>query len=141
MRLQRLLRAAAAAALVLASTAARAQAPAPASVSLAGHWDGAIEIPGTKLGVDIDFKSGEGGVWSGDISIPAQNAKDLPLGGIKVEGAAVAFAIQGVPGEPTFKGTLAGDSIAGTFSQGGGSFPFSLARGATPRVETRGYAP
>jgi len=57
MRLQRLLRAAAAAALVLASTAARAQTPAPVSASLAGHWDGAIEIPGTKLGVDIDFKS------------------------------------------------------------------------------------
>ena len=91
MRLQRLLRAAAAA-LVFASTAVQAQAPAPASTSLADHWDGAIEIPGTKLVVDLDFKGGEGGAWRGNISIPAQGAKDLPLGSIKVEGEAVSAA-------------------------------------------------
>jgi hypothetical protein len=64
---------------------------------LAGHWEGAIEIPGTKLGIDVDFKPGDGGAWTGTISIPLQNAKDLPLTGIKVDGASVTFEIQGVP--------------------------------------------
>ena len=53
---------------------------------LAGHWEGAIELPGTKLAVNIDFAKHADGAWKGDISIPLQGAKDLPLAGIKVEG-------------------------------------------------------
>lgn len=106
--------------------------PVLAEATLAGHWEGAIEIPGTKLGVDLDFKAGEGGAWTGDISIPLQKAKDLPLTNIQQTGAAVSFEIQGVPGSPTFKGTLSedGETLAGDFSQGGGTFPFSLKRAA-----------
>jgi CubicO group peptidase (beta-lactamase class C family) len=101
---------------------------------LAGHWDGEIQIPGTKLGVDLDFKQGEGGAWTGDISIPLQNAKDLPLINIKADGTAVSFEIQGVPGTPTFNGTLSADGakVAGDFTQGGQKFPFELRRGAAP---------
>lgn len=103
-----------------------------AETGLAGHWEGAIDIPGTKLGIDVDFKAGDGGAWTGDISIPLQNAKDLPLIGIKVEGDSVSFEIQGIPGSPKFHGALSGDTIAGDFEQGGGKFPFSLARAAAP---------
>jgi CubicO group peptidase (beta-lactamase class C family) len=97
----------------------------------AGHWDGTIDIPGTKLAIDVDL-SQEGGAWKGDISIPLQNAKDLPLIHIKVEGTAVEFEIQGVPGMPVFHGKLSGDGgrIAGDFEQGGGKLPFELHRGA-----------
>src|SRR5512135_2131605 len=71
---------------------------------LAGHWEGAVAVPGTKLAVDLDFSKQADGSWTGDISIPAQGAKDLPLSGIKAEGADVAFTISGIPGNPTFKG-------------------------------------
>src|SRR5215208_7304734 len=67
----------------------------------AGHWEGAIDIPGTKLGIDVDL-SQDGGAWKGDISIPLQQAKDLPLVNVKVDGTAVSFEIQGIPGTPTF---------------------------------------
>ena len=99
----------------------------------AGHWEGEIQIPGTKLGIDVDL-SQDGGAWKGDISIPLQNAKDLPLINIKVDGTAVSFEIQGIPGTPTFNGTLASDGtkIAGDFAQGGGKFPFELRRGEAP---------
>lgn len=103
-----------------------------AEPSLAGHWEGSISLPGQKLAVDLDFKPGEGGAWTGDISIPAQNAKDLPLINVTAEGAAVSFEIQGVPGTPTFKGTLAADRITGDFIQGGATLPFELSRGAAP---------
>jgi len=98
-----------------------------------GHWDGTIDIPGTKLGIDVDL-SQDGGAWKGDISIPLQQAKDLPLINVKVDGANVSFEIQGVPGTPTFQGTLSADAakIAGDFAQGGGKFPFELHRGAAP---------
>lgn len=98
--------------------------------TLAGHWEGAIEIPGQKLGINLDFQQ-EGDAWKGDISIPLQNAKDLPLIDIRLDGTAAGFEIQGIPGKPTFKGKLEGDRIAGDFTQGGGTFPFSVERAAS----------
>lgn len=99
---------------------------------LAGHWAGAIDLPGQKLQFDLDFSQAES-AWKGDISIPLQNARDLPLTGIALDGDKVTFAIAGIPGNPTFQGTLAADGakIAGTFTQGGGSFPFAAERAAT----------
>jgi CubicO group peptidase (beta-lactamase class C family) len=109
---------------------------------LTGHWEGNVEIPGQKLGVNLDFTR-EGGAWKGDISIPLQNAKDIPLVNIALEGNAATFEIQGVPGTPTFKGTLEGSKIAGDFTQGGATFPFSLERAASgadaERKELEGY--
>jgi hypothetical protein len=100
--------------------------------SIAGHWVGEVEIPGTELGFDIDFSLKPDGNWSGDISIPAQNAKDLPLGNITVKGKDVSFEISGVPGAPTFKGALSddGQKISGQFTQGGQVFPFTMSRSA-----------
>jgi len=105
----------------------------------AGHWEGAVEVPGAKLEVNVDFVKQADGTWKGDISIPAQGAKDLPLGGIKVEAADITFAIAGVPGDPTFKGRLSADGakITGNFTQGGGNFPFELARAADPAAAAK----
>jgi CubicO group peptidase (beta-lactamase class C family) len=104
-----------------------AQTPPPPSVD--GHWTGTIEIPATPLAIDVDLAE-ENGTWRGDITIPAQGATDLPLTGVAVSGSEVRFAIGGVPGEPTFAGQLGDDGldIAGTFTQGGGSFPFRLSK-------------
>jgi CubicO group peptidase (beta-lactamase class C family) len=113
--------------------------PVAAAQDLAGHWEGAIELPGTKLAVDLDFVKQADGTLKGDISIPAQGAKDLPLAGIKSEGPDVAFAIAGVPGDPTFQGKFSadGEKIAGRFSQGGGSFAFELGRGEDPVAKAK----
>lgn len=95
----------------------------------AGHWEGEIELPTAKLQVMVDLTQ-ENGVWKGDIDIPAQGAKDLPLEGITVEGTKVRFAIANIPGAPTFDGTLENAAIRGTFTQGGASLPFRLGREA-----------
>jgi len=115
------------------------QASAAASQDLAGHWAGAIAVPGTKLAVDLDFLKQSDGTWKGDISIPAQGAKDLPLVDVKAAGADVAFAISGIPGNPTFKGQLSADGakITGQFTQAGASFPFELARAADPLAKAK----
>lgn len=106
--------------------------PAVAADSIAGRWNGAIRLnESTRLDVEIDFEP-SGAAWKGDITIPAQGARDLPLTGITVDGAKVTFAISGVPGEPTFSGTLAGDRLAGDFTQGGQKLTFELTRGAKP---------
>ncbi|MGQ9673750.1 MAG: serine hydrolase [Candidatus Aminicenantales bacterium] len=107
--------------------------------SLAGHWEGTIELPAMKLEVNLDFSLAPDGTWQGDISIPAQNAKDLPLGKIVIAGLNVSFVITGIPGDPTFKGTFSedGKTITGQFTQSGQTFPFSLARAADPVAQAR----
>ncbi|MGD9347184.1 MAG: serine hydrolase, partial [Candidatus Aminicenantes bacterium] len=107
--------------------------------SLEGHWEGSIDIPGMTLEVNIDFRMDKGGIWEGDISIPAQKAKDLTLKNINVAGKDVSFAISEVPGDPTFKGTFSDDGtkIAGDFTQNEQTFPFTLSREASPVVKAK----
>lgn len=99
---------------------------------LSGTWEGAIKLPGMELNIAVDFKLA-GDAWQGDIDIPQQNAKDLPLANIKREGAKVSFDLPGVPGNPYFKGALAADgqTISGDFTQSGQTFPFTLKRKST----------
>ena len=105
----------------------------------AGHWKGTIDIPGQPLAFDVDLAV-EGGTWSGDITIPAQGARDLPLESVAVKGNEVSFAIRGIPGAPTFTGTLQGDGqqIAGTFTQGGQTLSFSMSRAPSASAAAQG---
>jgi CubicO group peptidase (beta-lactamase class C family) len=98
-------------------------------VDLAGAWEGAIKLPGMELNIAIDFKQ-EREAWQGEIDIPQQNASNLPLANIKREGAKISFDLPSVPGNPSFKGTLAADgqTISGDFSQSEQTFPFTLKR-------------
>jgi CubicO group peptidase (beta-lactamase class C family) len=113
--------------------------PSQEVTSIAGHWEGTIDIPGTKLEVLIDFSQKQAGIWEGKISIPAQNAKNLPLNNISFVDKEASFAIGGVPGEPTFKGTITenGTKISGDFTQGGQNFPFSLSREVSPKIKAK----
>lgn len=96
-----------------------------------GLWKGAIELPGANLNVEVTLKD-TATAPSGTITIPQQGAKDLPLSDVSMKGSDVSFKIAGVPGDPTFKGAIAGDGskITGTFTQAGGSFPFTITREA-----------
>jgi pimeloyl-ACP methyl ester carboxylesterase len=122
--------------LLVACGAAATHAQQPPA-SAAGHWEGAITLPGTSLDVRVDLEEAAGR-WAGTIEIPAQGLRGLALGGVAVEGSAVTFAMPGIPGAPTFTGTVAADrtTITGTFTQGGQAFPFRLARTARTGGET-----
>jgi CubicO group peptidase (beta-lactamase class C family) len=114
--------------------AAPLKATAAQDAKFIGHWEGAIEIPGKPIAFSVDFTAKGGGGLNATISIPTQGARDVPLADVAESDAAIQFKINGVPGEPTFKGTLAADGakITGTFTQGGGSFPFTLVRKQSP---------
>lgn len=119
-------------ALVVSSTVMFAQPAAAPS----GHWEGAIQVPGQELKIAIDLAR-RGEKWDGTISIPAQGLKGLPLLDIASQGDSVSFTISGVPGTPTFKGTVSKDakSFAGEFSQGGGTLPFAVTRTGDAKFE------
>jgi len=108
----------------LALAAQEEESPTPA-----GHWEGAILVPGGELGIDVDLAVGESG-WQGDISIPVQATQDFGLSEVSVNGMEVSFLMAGVPGNPTFRGTMSddGSTITGTFSQGGQNLDFRLTR-------------
>lgn len=92
-----------------------------------GNWDGAIEIPGTKLEINIALKATDEG-WTGDLDIPIQMVKDMALEDLKIEGDKISFKLPEVPGNASFEGHINEESneISGDFSQGGGSFPMNL---------------
>lgn len=114
--------------LLLSLVPGLAQAALPAAAG--GHWEGEINLPQNQvLQIMVDLEEASG-AWKGTIDIPSQGAKDLPLEQVAVDGPKVRFVITGVPGSPTFEGTLENGEIKGTFTQGGGSAPFRLGRHA-----------
>lgn len=119
-------------ALILSPAALLAQSAAAPS----GHWEGALQVPGQEIKIEVDLAS-KGEKWEGAIGIPAQNMKGYPLTGITVQGDKVTFAMKGVPGDPQFKGTLAkdGKALSGDFTQGGATFPFTLTRTGDAKLE------
>lgn len=107
-----------------------------------GHWSGSVEVPNQSLAMEVDLEKGPNG-WIGTISIPAQNASGIPLDAISFANGKVTFHIKGAPGDPTFTGNVSADgkTLAGTFTQGSGSFPFRFSRTGDPRVEPAKTSP
>ncbi len=89
-----------------------------------GHWIGNINQPGHVVAVAIDLDQAPEG-WFGSMAIPAKKASGLPLEAIGFTNGKWTFRIKGLPGEPTFTGTLSshGSTLSGDFTQGGESFP------------------
>jgi hypothetical protein len=116
----------------LAGSVLLSQSPTAAS----GHWSGAIEVPGQPIGIEVDLAL-VSDKWEGAISIPVQKLEAFPLSDVAVIAASVGFAMKGVPGDPTFRGTIGedGKSIAGDFSQGGGKIPFRMTRTGEAKLE------
>ena len=106
------------------------------TTGLTGHWEGAIQVPGQELKIQIDL-TGSGEKWEGTITIPAQNLKGFPLADINVQAETVRFSMKGVPGDPQFKGVVSKDAqtLSGDFSQGGGTVPFTLIRTGDAKIE------
>ena len=96
----------------------------------AGHWEGDITLPTTKLGIRVDLERSTAGAWSGTIDIPVQALRGFKLGQVTVENRAISFLMPGIPGDPRFEGSLGSDrkTITGQFSQGGIQAPFRLER-------------
>lgn len=115
------------------ATASAGESSVP-PVALAGEWHGTIDVPGQPLEIGLTFTD-DGAGPSGTIDIPVQMITDAPLADVTRTGTTVGFAIAGVTGEPIFVGTLEQDRLAGSFTQAGAEFPFSLTPGPLPEPE------
>ena len=103
----------------------------------AGHWEGAVALPATELGVRVDLEKANDQSWQGTVDIPVQGLRGFKLNPVGVDGAKVHFAMPNIPGDPQFAGHLSedGKTLTGDFTQGGQKFSFKLER--KPRPVTR----
>jgi len=106
------------------------------SKQMVGSWAGSIEIPNEPLPIQVTFENEQD--IDGHISIPVQGLADYPFSSIRVndDGATFTMDIQGQ--KATFKGDVTEGEIAGTFTQHGQSFPFTLKRDDTTVSEEDG---
>lgn len=104
--------------IVLAGLAA-AQAADPKP--FLGAWKGTLSIGGMDLEIGLNFKLDEAKKVVGTFDSITQGAFGLALGSIEIKDRTVACKVDGVPGDPTIKGTLdeTGKKMSGEFSQAG----------------------
>ncbi|KHE72491.1 S9 family peptidase [Halobacillus sp. BBL2006] len=92
--------------------------------NLSGDWQGTIQVPNQPLEIQVSF-SKESPV-KGEITIPAQNVEGFSLADIKLQQEEVSFQMPVAGQSIVFSGKVKGDTIDGTFTQAGQSFPFDL---------------
>lgn len=107
--------------------------PAPVTPTVettAGEWAGRIGIPDAPVEIGIRLTAENGGL-RGEIDIPAQAIKAMPLSDVLLEGRDLYFRLPDVGGDAWFRGTFEADakSIPGAFTQYGQSFPLVLRPG------------
>lgn len=116
-------------------------AHANAAPSVAGRWQGIVQIPGLPLHATIDLDQDKSGAWSGSIIVPELAIKNVALTDIAPHDGALTFAIKGALAEQggpsaTFDARLDGaDVMSGTFTQAGNHAPFALRRTGAAQVD------
>lgn len=114
------------AALAASATAALAQTAADSL----GDWSGALSTPNGALPLVITLKTDDSGALAADLESPAQAPGVLiPATSVAVEDGTLAFAIANLGASYEGEWDAASDTWTGTFSQGGGQLPLTLARG------------
>src|SRR5512143_187708 len=114
-------------ALLLVSLACTQQTvPRPSDID--GAWAGSIDVPpGIKLRVVFHLAGSASGLTA-TMDSPDQNAKGIPVNKATRDGSTIVFDMANIGGR--FEGQLdkTAGTMAGTWSQGGNSFPLTLTR-------------
>lgn len=98
---------------------------------LAGHWSGTWTKAGDALAVTVTFER-VNDRFTGTFDSDALQLAESPFADVRLTRARVRFALAGEPVALVFDGTLTGDALAGTFTEGKLSGTFQLARITPP---------
>jgi hypothetical protein len=120
--------------LVVVLLALASAVPAFAQTSVAGRWEGAISVMGQDLAILVVFTD-VGAVMTASIDIPQQGARGIPLRNVRATAGRVHFELPAGPGLAIFEGTVTGDVMTGSFTQGPAKGTFEVKRGAALRPE------
>ena len=111
---------------VLAFALMSASLLAQGKSDIAGNWQGTLQL-GKGLRTIVQVAKAEKG-YTGKLYSIDQSAQGIPLSTVTQDGSTVKYAVEQIG--VTYTGTLSadGNSIVGTFSQGGTEAPFTLVR-------------
>jgi uncharacterized protein len=107
----------------------------PTPKGIAGSWQGTLKVGAVDIRLLISVTEQSGGTFSGTLDAPDAGRKDVRIDTIVLMDDCVRLELRGVA---SFEGTLTkeGSEIAGTWKQGGQSFPMTFRRAAeTPEVK------
>ena len=114
--------------LALARTfAAQAEQKAPPR-GIEGSWEGALDVGGAKLRLVLKISKEKDGSLAATLDSLDQDAMDLPVSSITVDGDALRFEMKIIGGN--YEGTLNKDrsEVSGTWRQADTSLPLNLKR-------------
>jgi uncharacterized protein len=97
------------------------------TVDVSGTWEGELSIEGTTLLIKVRIDA-PGDSLTGSIDIPQQQARGLELTDFVLTGDTLAFVLPLNLGEASFRGVVLGETISGSFEQGGYVGTFRLTR-------------
>jgi pimeloyl-ACP methyl ester carboxylesterase len=109
---------------------------------LTGDWNGVLEVQNTRLSLVFHIRQAGDG-YQATMDSPDQGAKDIPVTSVSYEKNVVKLSVAPIAVE--YEGTLdaGGNTVAGTFRQGGQPFPLTLTKGLPdkPKAPARPQEP
>lgn len=108
---------------------------------VAGAWEGTLKVPNGALRIVFHISTDEAGTLAATMDSPDQGATGIPVSKAGFADNRLQLEVAVIAG--TYEGELADDgaTIDGSWSQGGMSFPLSLARTSSPTKPNRPQEP
>ncbi|MDR2449188.1 MAG: alpha/beta fold hydrolase [Prevotellaceae bacterium] len=97
-----------------------------------GSWNGTLNAGGAKLRIVFHVEE-KSGAYTATMDSPDQGAKGIPVTAVEVNSNTINLKIDHLA--MAYAGTLTGNTLAGTFTQGGFSTSLNMERGAAPEAK------
>lgn len=97
--------------------------------SPAGKWTGKLDVGGTVLRIVFNISQDDQGDYSATLDSPDQGASGIPVGEVAYSDNEITLSVTAIAGK--YVGVLSedGQTLNGTWSQGGGSWTLNLKKG------------
>jgi fermentation-respiration switch protein FrsA (DUF1100 family) len=97
-----------------------------------GSWNGILSVGAVKLPLVFHIEE-KNGTYTATMDSPNQGAKGIPVTSVSVENDKITLKLTALT--VVYTGTLSGNTITGTFTQGGQSLPLNLERGVSAEIK------
>ncbi len=116
--------------LIAASIHSGSDPGAQDSASIAGDWNGTLEVLGQKLRLVLRIKKNADGKLTGTLDSLDQGANDIPVSHVEQAGEDVKLELSGIAAAFQGKLNATGTEITGAWKQSGGTLPVVFSRAA-----------
>jgi hypothetical protein len=101
---------------------------------ITGDWNGLLKVSGMQMRLVFHITKTDAGL-SATMDSPDQGANGIPMSKTTFENSVLRIEMAAAKIE--YSGTLKNDTVFGTFTQAGQSFPMNLSRNTIEKVETK----